>query len=123
MFSFPMSLGAVTVGVVSLYALTLQTPWTDMLLRTAVGLVATAARPAVELAVQAAGAERGPGRQQTELRREVHQAAGMVMVQLGSTIDDAMSRLRARAFADGQPIDVIARAVVAGDLDFTAADD
>lgn len=44
----------------------------------------------------------------------VHRAAGMVMVQLGCTIDEALARLRATAFAEATPIEEIADDVVNG---------
>ena len=43
----------------------------------------------------------------------VHQAAGMLAVQLGSTVSEALGRLRARAFADGMSVDELAAEVVA----------
>lgn len=46
----------------------------------------------------------------------VHQAAGMVSVQCDCGPHDAMAMLRARAFADGLPVDVIAGRVVRGTL-------
>jgi hypothetical protein len=42
----------------------------------------------------------------------VHQAAGMVAVQFGCGIDDAERLLRARAFADGQPVEEVALSVL-----------
>lgn len=42
----------------------------------------------------------------------VHQAAGMVSVQCHCSIRDALSLLKARAFASGQPVEQIALAVV-----------
>ena len=42
----------------------------------------------------------------------VHQAAGMVMVQLDVTIDEAMAVLRATAFAEATSLGVLASAVV-----------
>ncbi len=47
-------------------------------------------------------------------RREVHQATGMVAVQLGVSISDALSRLRAAAFARNRPIIDVAREVIDG---------
>jgi hypothetical protein len=44
---------------------------------------------------------------------EVHQATGMVAVQLGVALDEAFVRLRGYAFAEGRPVSEIARAVVA----------
>jgi GAF domain len=49
-------------------------------------------------------------------RRVVHQAAGMVTVQLDVTIEEAMMRLRARAYSEGRRIDAVAADVVAGTL-------
>jgi hypothetical protein len=42
----------------------------------------------------------------------VHQAAGMVMVQLGSTIEEALVRLRATAYRDGRSVSELAADVV-----------
>jgi hypothetical protein len=42
----------------------------------------------------------------------VHQAAGMVAVQFGCGIDDAECLLRARAFADGRPVEEVALSVL-----------
>lgn len=44
----------------------------------------------------------------------VHQAAGMVMVQLDSNIEEALVRLRATAYRDGRPVSALADDVVAG---------
>lgn len=48
------------------------------------------------------------------LSMSVHRAAGMVMMQLGTGIDEALVRLRAVAFAEGVPIDELADDVVNG---------
>jgi hypothetical protein len=45
---------------------------------------------------------------------EVYQAQGMVMVDLGVTLADALVRLRAYAFVEGRPVAEVARDVVAG---------
>jgi hypothetical protein len=49
---------------------------------------------------------------------EVHRAAGMVMVQAGSSIEEAVLLLRATSYAEGVPIDELARAVVRGERRF-----
>ena len=49
-------------------------------------------------------------------RAELFQAQGMVMVQLGVPIGEAMVRLRAHAYAEDRPLDDVARDVVAGRL-------
>jgi GAF domain-containing protein len=51
-------------------------------------------------------------------RAEVHQASGMVMVQLGVSIEEAMARLRAYAYAAGRPMSDVARDVVSRTLRF-----
>jgi len=54
---------------------------------------------------------------------EVHQAAGMVIAQLGVGPDDALALLRAHAYADGTSMATISRAVVERRLDFSLEDD
>jgi len=49
----------------------------------------------------------------------VHQAAGMVMVQLDSTVEAAMAHLRARAFAEGLSLKEVAEDVIHGRRRFT----
>jgi hypothetical protein len=45
-------------------------------------------------------------------RSQIHQASGMVMVQLGVSIEEALVRLRAYAFARGRPLGEIAGQIV-----------
>jgi hypothetical protein len=49
----------------------------------------------------------------------VHQATGMVMVQSGCTIDEAMAQLRATAFAEGVSLISLSADVVSGQRRFT----
>jgi hypothetical protein len=51
-------------------------------------------------------------------RREVYQATGMVIAQLGLPPDAALATLRAHAFVHDRPIDAVARDVVARTLRF-----
>jgi hypothetical protein len=51
-------------------------------------------------------------------RAEIYQASGMVMAQLDCTIDEAMARLRAYAFARNLPLQLVARQVVDRKLRF-----
>lgn len=46
-------------------------------------------------------------------RAEVHQATGMLSVQLGVSMDEALVRLRAHAFAHDRPVVEVARDIVA----------
>ena len=50
----------------------------------------------------------------TAARAEVHQAQGMVMVDLGVDLTDALIRMRAHAFARGIPLVELAREILAG---------
>ena len=52
------------------------------------------------------------------LRREVHQATGMILVQLNTTATVAYSRLQAYAFSRGRTVQDVAHDVVAGTLTF-----
>ena len=49
----------------------------------------------------------------------VHQAAGMVMVQLDTSIDEALVRLRATAFQEGTAVTTVAGDVIDGRRRFT----
>ncbi|MEV0289280.1 ANTAR domain-containing protein [Kribbella sp. NPDC050820] len=49
-------------------------------------------------------------------RAEVHQAAGMVAAQQKITVTDALARLRAHAYSQGDPLHLIAADVMAGRL-------
>jgi hypothetical protein len=51
-------------------------------------------------------------------RAEVHQASGMISVQLGIGVGDALARLQARAFALDRSISAVAAEVVARRLRF-----
>lgn len=51
-----------------------------------------------------------------DLRPVVHQAAGMLCVQAGCTISDALALIRARAFADAEPVEATALRIVSGRL-------
>ena len=50
-------------------------------------------------------------------RVEIHQATGMIMVQLGVSAEEALLRLRARAFAQGSTSLAVARAIIDGSTD------
>ncbi|MGY1810625.1 GAF domain-containing protein [Blastococcus sp. SYSU D00669] len=54
-----------------------------------------------------------------EDRAEVHQATGMVSVQAGVPLEQALALLRARAYAAERPVGAVARDVLAGVLTFS----
>lgn len=113
LFSIPMSLGAVVVGVVDLYRASpgILSAGDVLLARSlAVGLASEALQIAARVAAQEHPLD---GALAPELRRVVHQATGMLLVQLDVTATEAFARLRAHAFATGAPLESIAQDVVA----------
>ncbi len=115
-FGFPLQVGAIRLGALDLYcdrpgALTAD-QHADAL------ILADVAAQAV-LVMQA---DAVPGQLAAELEASsdflyvVHQASGMVAVQLGVSVAQALVRLRAHAFATNQTITEVATAVVARTL-------
>jgi ANTAR domain-containing protein len=106
-FAFPIRIGAIWLGAVDFYRQT-PGPLSQPELSTALSSV-----DEVGLAVLEAPSRYGePDTPTTNMI--VHQAAGMVMGQLDSSIEEAMVRLRATAFADGVSTNEVAADVVNG---------
>lgn len=113
-FAFPLRLGAMRFGVLSCFSakpraldahevaqcLIFADVATEMLLATTA--TTTGDR---------AGHELG---QALHIRTEVYQAQGMVMIELGVSLAEAMVRLRAHAYAEGLDLNELAADVVAG---------
>ena len=115
-FAFPLQEGAVSFGVLELYANghgPLDAPGTAM--------AATFARAATELlldgdTITSAG-ELDAGLSTSLVDRlRIHQAQGMVMVDLRVTLGEALTRMRARAFSSGTTLLEVADQVIAGTL-------
>lgn len=118
LFCVPINMGAVTLGVVSLYtdrAIDLTDDQRVTALAIASAVAVAVAREAMASAASDTGAE---SEVSPALRREVHQATGMVLAQLDTTATDAYSRLQAYAFAHGRTVQSVARDVVNGLLIF-----
>jgi hypothetical protein len=110
-FAFPLHVGAIRIGVLSVYrdrAGELPGPQVRSALVFADAAMLILLSGAVD------------GRSDIDLGRRavVHQATGMVAVQLAVPLADALVRLRARAYAESRPVDEIAREVVARRLRF-----
>jgi GAF domain-containing protein len=119
LFSIPLLLGAITIGVVDLYR-SRPGEMDPRELAIARRLAGSAAAPALRTAVRSADKEEDKAlREVPEMRREVHQATGMLLVQLDTTATDAFMRLRAHAFSNGRPVGDVAHDVVTRRLDFT----
>jgi hypothetical protein len=118
LFAFPITMGAVTVGVIDLYRST-PGPLDLEAVSLARALATRVAGPAVQAAIRSAEQDDVPeaGGSPT-MRREVHQATGMVLMQLETTATEAFSILRAHAFASGRTVEDVAKDVVARLLDF-----
>lgn len=111
-FAFPLHLGAIRIGVLVLYRDRSGALSADEM---AYGLVLADAATHVLLALQAgAPADRLHKLLASEPSHwaEVHQATGMVSVQLGVSLDEAFVRVRALAFAEGIALRTIAREIV-----------
>lgn len=125
-FAFPLQIGAIAVGALTLYG-----PRPARLAEPDLAVLLTMADRAAQVLLDmfAGGAYAGEvdgndGRPGADFyRAEVYQASGMVMIQLGISIEQAIVRLRAVAFADGRPIGEVAREVVSGSLRFRADDE
>jgi hypothetical protein len=117
-FSFPLQTGAIQAGVFSIYRVR---PGSLAAAELADALVF--ADIALRLLLDdSAGISGSPGYRPVdglwETRAEVHQATGMVSVQLGVSLEEAFVRLRAHAFARNVALGDIAGDVVSRRLRF-----
>lgn len=118
-FAFPLQLGAVSIGTLTLYGRRrsdLDGPQLKATLRAADDAV-------LALLGVLAGADPVGGFDDAIYRVEVHQAAGMLAEQLHVTVVEALVRLRAHAFATGRAVDEVGRAVVLRQLRFEGDND
>lgn len=112
-FAFPLQIGAVRLGALDLYRNSIgglsDAELADILIFTDVATLALLDAPI------GASEEDGGGLTDwlAEVDTAVYQASGMVMVQLGVTIDQAMLRLRAYAFVHDRTLTAIAHEIVA----------
>ncbi|WP_340686393.1 ANTAR domain-containing protein [Amycolatopsis coloradensis] len=108
----PIQAGAIKVGVVDCYR-----EFAGSLSREGRAQALVCADAVITLAIAEAGTGK-PGlaglidRRFTGHRDRVHQAAGMVSVQLGVGLADALARLRAYAYANDRRLDEVAMDVV-----------
>ena len=117
-FALPLQWGAVNLGVLDLYRLQ-PGGLDDAQLRDAIAAADAAA-------LMMLGLRTDPDRGGVDWlddavahRAEIHQAAGMVSVQLDVTTDEALARMRAHAFVHDRLLIDVARDVVARRLMFT----
>ncbi|WP_185201954.1 ANTAR domain-containing protein [Glaciihabitans sp. INWT7] len=117
-FAFPIAVGAVTVGVVDLYRTT-SGALDGLMFALARSLAEQVAAPAVKAAISSAEEDQALENAGTPtMRREVHQATGMIIAQLEVSAAEAFSLLRGHAFVSGRSVEDVASDVVARLLDF-----
>jgi hypothetical protein len=107
-FSLPLRVGPTTLGAVNLYRGTAGPLQGHQLAR------ALAVADAVTLGYLDGVASDPLVEPEPLLSLHVHRAAGMVMVQQSSTIEEALVTLRATAFAEGVPVEELAHHVLRG---------
>jgi GAF domain-containing protein len=119
-FAFPLQIGAIRVGVLGLYR---GRPGgvSDEELATALVLADTTTL--LLLAEDHGDGAAWRAQVAFEQRAVVHQATGMIMVQLGGTIAAAFARLQAYAYAEDRTLRDVADDVVGRRLRFDAAVD
>lgn len=117
-FGFPLQVGGVRLGALNLYR-DQPGPITDDQCADALVLADVAAQAVLAMQSHAApGALARELEEGANFRFVVHQASGMVAVQLGITIGEALVRLRAYAFANDHLLAEVAEAVVTRKLRF-----
>jgi hypothetical protein len=114
-YAFPLLLGRMCVGVVAMYRASTGR-LSDAAINEGARLSCETARPAVDYAVQYAANDVAPAA--VEVRREVHQATGIVLAQLSTTARDALARIRAHAFSSDRSVLAIARDIISGRINF-----
>jgi hypothetical protein len=113
-FAFPLQIGAARLGALDVYR-----DSAGALSDTALTMAFTFAEVAMGALLDAqhrVGAIESVQQDAVDTRFEVYQAQGMVVVQLGVDLAEAMARLRAHAYAHNQRLGDVADDVVAGRL-------
>ena len=108
-FSFPLQVGAVRLGTLDLYS-----AHPRVLTGEETALAVALATAVTRSVLDRRGSDGVPWEPALADQSEIYQAQGMVMVDLGVPLAEALVRLRAHAFARGIPLVELARAVIAG---------
>jgi GAF domain-containing protein len=119
-FAFPLQLSSAPLGVLDLYR---EQPGSlgEEALATSLALASIAAETLIEgLGDPDDGAAPSGAEQALESSFAIYQAQGMVMIQLGVTLGEAMARLRAYAYAHERTLESVARDIVVRTLSLEA---
>lgn len=113
-YSFPLHVGAAVFGVLGLYPA--RAPGLDgQGLETALVFSDVATEMLLDGSLPGDGHQLEQGLRDTlDTHAHVYQAQGMVMVELGVSLAEALARMRAHAWATGQDLTTLAGEIVAG---------
>lgn len=115
-FAFPLGMGDACLGALDVYR-SHTGPLTPAAHAGAVSFAAYATETLLHGQAQAGPDQAPPGLDDVlSTRYEVYQAQGMLTVQLGVGLEEALLRLRAHAFAHGRNVVEVAREVLDGTL-------
>jgi hypothetical protein len=118
LFAFPLQAGAIRAGMLSLYRAQ-PGPLTPHQLADALVFADIALQLLLDSYAGISGsADYRPLDGLSDSRAEVYQATGMISVQLGVSLEEALVRLRAHAFSAGTSLDSVAGLVVSRTLRF-----
>lgn len=110
-FAFPLQVGAIRLGVLDLYRSTAG-PLSDLDLADALAFADAATLVLLRLQDRFGGEDDAGPTDAVDDRAEVHQATGMISIQLGVSLAVALARLRAHGYAESRPVSDIAADVV-----------
>jgi hypothetical protein len=117
-FAFPLQIGAARLGALDVFRIE-PGPLTAGEFRDALTFADVAVTTLLDGQAQAAPGTAADGLDEVlGQRAELFQAQGMVAVQLGVSLTDALARLRAHAYAEDRALGDVARDVVARRLSF-----
>ena len=113
-FAFPLAIGSLDIGAIDLYSVT-PAVLDDVQVEGAGSMATVASWQVLRRVLREVDDDAPP----VYSRREVHQATGMILAQLGVTAEEAGLLLRAHAFASGRTVRELAADVVARRIDFS----
>jgi len=117
-FCFPLRIGAVRLGVLTAYT-TAPGGLSDEQYVDAIAVAGLAATAILAIQAESSAGLLDPHLEMLASNNaSVHQASGMVSVQLGVGVGEALTRIRASAFAQERPLPAVAADIVARRLSF-----
>jgi hypothetical protein len=119
-YAIPLCIGAIRLGVMDLYrrepGVLSRPQLTSVMLLADVAALSLLHRDSGDVSLRSSAEDR------STYRVEVHQATGMISVQTGRPVADALLLLRAHAFTESRPVADVARDVIEGRLGFAKED-